>query len=132
MRQGPVSTDGRSTSLVVSLGDLDASARQDAVERIETGVDPGPLDVSYGGEVATLLDARHDFATDFWKLELAPLLAPGAILASLIGAAATGVLTGASLYPAREFGLAVGVGLLLDLVLLRIPLIAVLARRAPS
>jgi RND superfamily putative drug exporter len=60
----------------------------------------------------------------------ASLLVPGVIVATLIGAAATGVLAGATLYPAREFGLGVAVGLLLDLVLLRLPLIAVLARRS--
>jgi hypothetical protein len=56
------------------------------------------------------------------------LLVPAVIVASLIGAAATGVLAGASLYPAREFGLAVAAGLVIDLVLLRPALIAALAR----
>jgi hypothetical protein len=60
----------------------------------------------------------------------ASLVLPGAIVATLIGAAATGVLAGASLYAAREFGLAVAVGLLIDLVLLRAPLIAALTRWA--
>jgi hypothetical protein len=58
----------------------------------------------------------------------ASLLLPAAIVASLIGAAATGVLAGATLYAAREFGLAVAVGLLIDLVLLRPALTAALAR----
>jgi hypothetical protein len=58
----------------------------------------------------------------------ASAMVPGVILATLIAAAATGVLAGASLYAAREFGLAVAVGLLLDLLLLRVPLIAALAR----
>jgi hypothetical protein len=38
------------------------------------------------------------------------------------------MLAGTDLYPAREFGLAVATGLVIDLVLLRAPLIAALAR----
>jgi uncharacterized membrane protein YdfJ with MMPL/SSD domain len=56
---------------------------------------------------------------------------PAVAAASLVGAAACGVLAGADLYPAREFGLIVAAGLVLDLIL-RPPLIAVLARWAPS
>jgi hypothetical protein len=86
LRQGPVSDDGRSTALLVSLGGLDGSAKQDAVERIEAGVDPGPLKVSYGGQVPTLLDARHEFARDFWKLELAAMPFAAFVLALALGA----------------------------------------------
>jgi uncharacterized membrane protein YdfJ with MMPL/SSD domain len=85
VRQGPVSADGRSTSLLVSLNDLAASERQDAVERIEAGIDPGPLAVSYGGQVATLLDARHQLAQDLWKLELLALPFVALILAVALG-----------------------------------------------
>jgi uncharacterized membrane protein YdfJ with MMPL/SSD domain len=53
---------------------------------------------------------------------------PAALVATLVGAAAIGVLAGADLYPAREFGLAVAVGLLLDVLLIRTPLLAALAR----
>ena len=35
VQQGPVSADGRSTSLLVSFSGIDDSERQDAVERIE-------------------------------------------------------------------------------------------------
>ena len=62
----------------------------------------------------------------------ASLIAPGAIVATLIGAAAAGVLAAASLYPAREFGLAVAVGPVLDVLLLRLPMVAILARRGRS
>jgi hypothetical protein len=86
VRKGPVSDDGRSTSLLVSLGGLDASSKQDAVERIEGGIDPGPLKVSYGGEVGTLLDARHELATDFWMLELAAMPFVALVLALVLGA----------------------------------------------
>jgi RND superfamily putative drug exporter len=58
----------------------------------------------------------------------AALTVPAAVWASLIAAAATAVLVGTSLYPAREFGLAVAAGLLIDLTLLRVPLVAALAR----
>src|SRR4051812_8589442 len=53
---------------------------------------------------------------------------PAATVATAIGAAAAGVLAGSDLYPAREFGLAVAAGLVIDLLLLRVPLIAALAR----
>jgi len=58
----------------------------------------------------------------------ASLVLPAAIVATLITAAATGVLAGADLYAAREFGLAVAAGLLIDLILLRPAQVAVLAR----
>jgi uncharacterized membrane protein YdfJ with MMPL/SSD domain len=133
VRQGPVSADGRSTSLLVSLSGLNASERQDAVERIEAGIDPGPLRVSYGGEVGTVLDARHELATDLWKLELlampfvalvlavalGPRLAAGpvicattAIAGALAGLVALGLVADISLLgiaPAAVVGLVLGV-----------------------
>jgi RND superfamily putative drug exporter len=56
------------------------------------------------------------------------LTVPAAVSASLVGAAMAGVLAGADLAPANEFGLAIAAGLLIDLVLLRVPAIAALAR----
>ena len=53
---------------------------------------------------------------------------PAAILATLGVAAAAGALAGSDLYPAREFGLAVAAGLIIDLILVRVPLVAVLSR----
>jgi hypothetical protein len=53
---------------------------------------------------------------------------PAAMVATLVGAAGAAVLAGADLYSAREFGQIVAVGLALDLVLLRTPLISALAR----
>ncbi|MGH3075056.1 MAG: hypothetical protein ACRDQC_09025, partial [Gaiellales bacterium] len=53
---------------------------------------------------------------------------PAAILATLLAAAATGALAGSDLYPVREFGLAVAAGLVIDLVLVRVPLVAALSR----
>jgi RND superfamily putative drug exporter len=58
----------------------------------------------------------------------AALTVPAAVAAGVIGAAMAGVLVGVDLAPAREFGLAIAAGLLLDLVLLRLPIVAALAR----
>jgi hypothetical protein len=55
------------------------------------------------------------------------LLMPAIATASVVGAGAAGVLAGADLYAAREFGVIVAVGLLWDLAL-RAPLQALLAR----
>jgi hypothetical protein len=61
----------------------------------------------------------------------AGLALPGAAAASLAGAAASAALVAADLAVARELGLAVGAGLLVDLVLVRVPLLAALARTGP-
>jgi RND superfamily putative drug exporter len=53
---------------------------------------------------------------------------PAAITSTLVAVAATAVLAATDLYPAREFGLAVAAGLVLDLLLLRVPLICAVAR----
>ncbi len=119
--QGPVSGDGRSTSLLVSFQGLGASARQDAVEQIEDGIDPGPLEVSYGGEVATLLEARHDLAHDFWKLELLALPFVALVLALALGPrlAAAPVISAATALAGALAGLVL-IGLVTDVSLLGI------------
>lgn len=83
--RGPISRDGRSTSLLVTLGPGGDAGRQRAVERIERGIDPGPLRLDYGGEVAALIEARHVVSGDLWPLEL--LLAPlaAALLIAAVG-----------------------------------------------
>jgi hypothetical protein len=53
---------------------------------------------------------------------------PGVAMATVAGVALAGALVGADLYAAKEFGFAVAVGLVADLVLIRIPLLAALAR----
>jgi uncharacterized membrane protein YdfJ with MMPL/SSD domain len=119
VRQGPISDDGRSTSLLVSLGGLDAASKQDAVERIEAGIDPGPLKVSYGGQVATLLDARHELAVDFWKLELAAMPFAALVLALALGArlAAAPIICAATAIAGSLAGLVL-LGLVADISLL--------------
>jgi uncharacterized membrane protein YdfJ with MMPL/SSD domain len=84
--------------------------------------------VMQAGQEATAGGLEPEMAAQ-WT---ASLLVPGVIVATLIGAAATGVLAGATLYPAREFGLAVAIGLVLDLILVRLPLTAALAYREPG
>jgi uncharacterized membrane protein YdfJ with MMPL/SSD domain len=73
VERGRTGKDGRTTSLGVTLRPLDEPERQDALRRLEDSIDPGPLDVTFGGEVATLDDARSDLSGDFWKLELLAL-----------------------------------------------------------
>ena len=58
----------------------------------------------------------------------ATLTVPAATLATAVTAVTAAALAGSDLYPAREFGLAVAAGVLIDLVLLRVPLLAGLAR----
>jgi hypothetical protein len=58
----------------------------------------------------------------------AGLVLPAALVGTLVAGAASGVLAGADLYAAREFGLAVAAGLVLDLVLVRVPLLAAIGR----
>lgn len=121
VRQGPVSADGRSTSLLVSLHGLNASERQDAVERVEAGIDPGPLRVSYGGEVGAALDARHELVTDLWKLELLAMPFVALVLAVALGPrlAAGPVICAATAIAGALAGL-VALGLVADISLLGI------------
>ncbi len=60
------------------------------------------------------------------------LTLPAVVAATVIAAAAAGALTGSGLDPARQFGFAVAAGVVVDLVLMRVPLIAALARWGPS
>jgi uncharacterized membrane protein YdfJ with MMPL/SSD domain len=84
-RRGPISANGRSTAVFVSLRSGDATERQQAVKRIQAAIDPGPLRVVYGGEVATELDARHDLAGDLWRLELLAVPLVALILVAAVG-----------------------------------------------
>jgi uncharacterized membrane protein YdfJ with MMPL/SSD domain len=133
VRHGPVSADRRSTSLAVTLVSDEAAERQRAVERIEGAIDPGPLRVAYGGEVASVLEARDDLWDDLWKIGLVaavlalglgavvlgpalaivpPLCAATAIAGSLAGLRLAGGLADVSLLgvaPAAVLGLALGI-----------------------
>jgi uncharacterized membrane protein YdfJ with MMPL/SSD domain len=85
VHRGPVSPDGRSTSLEVSLASSDDADRQRTVERVEREIDPGPLRVAYGGQVAAAVEARHDLSGDLWKLELVAAALALALLAAVLG-----------------------------------------------
>ena len=126
LRRGPVSPDGRSTSLLVYLSGS-ATERQQAVERIESGLDAGPLQVSYGGGVASLLEARHDLAGDVWQLELLALPLALLVLVAALGVrlAIVPVVSAATAIAAALAGLRV-VGAVAHLSLLGIAPAAVL------
>jgi len=133
--QGPVSRDEETTSLLVRLRSDDPGTARSAAERITSEIDPGPLKVTVGGDVATALGAREVLAEDFWRLELLilPLAAlvlvatfgPWYVMASLagiVGGVAGGITAlvlmeafdGASLLgvaPAAIIGLVLGIEL---------------------
>jgi hypothetical protein len=121
MHSGPVSSDRRSTSLIVGLENADGFERQDAVERIQAAIDPGPLQVTYGGEAAALLDARHELAGDFWRLQLLALPFVALVLAVALGPrlALAPVIAAASGIAGALAGLVV-LGLFADMSLLGI------------
>ena len=80
-----MSSDGRSTSLEVTLARGDGADHQRTVERVKREIDPGPLQVAYGGQVAALIEARHDLSGDLWKLELVAGLAALVLLVAVLG-----------------------------------------------
>jgi hypothetical protein len=118
LRRGPVSGDGHSTSLLISLSGGDGD-RQRAVERIEPRIDPGPLRVDYGGSVAAGLDARHDLAGDLWRLVLLVMPFVALLLAVALGPrlAAAPVICATTAIAGALAGLVI-VGLFADVSLL--------------
>ena len=76
----------RGVVLIVRFGDLPSAERQAAAIRLADRIDPGPLRVEIGGEVARLLDARRSLTEDLWRPAL--LVLP---LALLIVVAAAGL-----------------------------------------
>jgi RND superfamily putative drug exporter len=111
-RQGALET-GALASLLAALAAVSAARAVAAIEAVRAR-----RSLAHG------LTMEHGAAAEV----AAFLLVPGALAATLIAAAAAGVLAGSDLYSAREFGLAVAAGLLLDLLLLRLPLVAALVR----
>ena len=85
VRRGPISANGRSSSLSVFLSSADESERQREVERIEAGIDPGPLRLAFGGEVGAPVEARHDLSRDLWRLEFLVLPFALLVLATALG-----------------------------------------------
>jgi MMPL family len=85
LRRGKPSANGRSVPLLVDLAAGGDAEQQHAVQRIESSLDPGPLRVTFGGEIADLLQARGDLAHDLWKLELLMVPFVALILVGALG-----------------------------------------------
>ena len=127
VRRGPISANGRSTSLNVFLSSDDDQERLRQVERIEAGVDPGPLHVTFGGEVAALLEAPRNLSGDFWRLELLALPFVVLVLVAALGPrlAVAPVLSAATAIAGALAGLRIADGVM-DVSLLGIAPAAVL------
>ena len=85
LRRGGISANGRSVPLLVDLAPGGDTQQQQAIQRIESRLDPGPLRVTFGGEIADLLRARGDLAHDLWKLELLMVPFVALILVGALG-----------------------------------------------
>jgi hypothetical protein len=111
--------DEDTTVLLLDLGTATAAEERRLADGLAREVDPGPLEVSVQGRVATLLEAEDSALRDLWRLEL--LVVP---LALLMLAAVLGVRSAAG--PILCAGIAVcgalaglgAAGSLLDLSLL--------------
>jgi len=143
---GPMGRDGRTTSLRAVLSG-DASERDATVDRLQDGLDPGPLKISFAGQAGDLDDAREGAAHDLRLLALGlplvlllaaylgPPLFAAAVLASAaaIGVAAAVAVAAAGLLDSPVMALtgigAIGLVLPLELFLL---LRAGVPRRAVS
>jgi uncharacterized membrane protein YdfJ with MMPL/SSD domain len=109
-------------------------------DTLETGVVASLLvalvAVSANRSVAAIQAVREErflgLAPDVATETASALTLPAATAATVIVAAMAGVLAGADLDPARQFGFAIGAGVVLDLILMRVPLIAALARWGPA
>jgi hypothetical protein len=100
-RRGEVSRDRLATSLEVELSG-GASERDDTVARLESGLDSGPLELTFAGQAGDLHEAREGTLDDLRLLALAlpvvlllaAFIGPPAFLrAVLAAAAAIGVAT---------------------------------------
>jgi hypothetical protein len=110
----------RVAGAVAALADL-------ALRRLAGGAGAGPR--RGGARAASEAKGRSSGLEPALAAETAAAFTiPAAICSTLITAAAAGVLAGSDLYLARELGLAVAAGLLIDLILLRVPFVAALAR----
>lgn len=105
--QGPLDTGAIAiaAAALVTIAAARSAGAMDAVSE-ERSLDPGPAGVPERAAAQAL---------------------PGAIAATLIGAAAIGALAGSGIYAARELGLAVAAGLVADLLLVRAPALVALA-----
>jgi RND superfamily putative drug exporter len=122
--------------LVFQQGHLAGAIGQRGQGALETGAVASMLTALVAISAARAITATRAVRSER-ALGLGPALAaemaaaftvPAAIVASVVTGVAAAGLAGSGMYPAREFGLAVAAGVLIDLALLRVPLLAALAR----
>jgi hypothetical protein len=88
VRERRVAKRANQTTLEVRLAE-DGAEREEALERIERNLDPGPLTVRFAGELAALREARDETVDDLVLLLLAlPLVA--LVLIGVLGTRAAG------------------------------------------
>jgi hypothetical protein len=94
--RGPV--DAGRASIEVALAAPDAGEREETAGRLETRIDPGPLEVLPGGRIAELAEAEDAVLEDLWRLELLALPLAALLLAGGLGAwLAAGALASAAI-----------------------------------
>jgi uncharacterized membrane protein YdfJ with MMPL/SSD domain len=92
--------------------------------------------VSANRSVAAIQAVREErslgIGADLAAETASALTVPAVAASTVVVAAMAGVLAGSDLDPARQFGLAIAAGVIVDQVLLRVPLVAALARWGSS
>ncbi len=104
--------------LEVTLAEISALEREQAVRRFEETIDPGPLRVSVEGETSSLLDARDAIADEGWRpllLALPALVLVCCLVLGLISGVATALAAAAAAALAAGLASALGPGLELAL-----------------
>lgn len=87
-----IELDAGGIALVLDLGDTDLAGRQDALERLRDEADPGPLELSFDGELPRLAAGRDEAGDELWRLHVLvlPLILLGVwALAGVRGVIAT-------------------------------------------
>jgi hypothetical protein len=115
--RGPVSDNGRATTLVVTLSD-DPGQSEEAVEEIESKLDPGVLRISFAGGADELREARSQSIDDLRLLLLAVPLVALLAVATLGARGALATLFAAAAAVLGAGALCVGISLLVDLSVL--------------
>lgn len=66
----PIEVNGGPVALVVDLGPTDLAGRLDALARLRETADPGPLELTFEGELPRLEAGRNEAADELWRLEV--------------------------------------------------------------
>jgi hypothetical protein len=116
------------------LADVLGFDQRDAVDTGAVAIAAGALVAIVAGRtVAALVAVRDERRLELEGAEVAEQVAAltlvPAVATTLVGMLAAGAMLASDLYPARELGLALSAGLLFDLVLVRVPLLAFSGRR---